>query len=91
MTVVAMCDSYAGVDTSVDVEFKGKGVRDVCSASMAMKLLSSAESVSLPFRLRVHVRAAYTPEEKPREVFVHPDDVKLDEEPTLFQQMLGKC
>lgn len=54
MTVVAMCDSYAGVDTSVDVEFK-----------------------------------AYTPEEKPREVFVHPDDVKLDEEPTLFQQMLG--
>lgn len=54
MTIVAMCDSYAGVDTSVDVEFK-----------------------------------VYTPEEKPREVFVHPEDVKLDEEPTLFQQMLG--
>lgn len=36
-------------------------------------------------------RAVYTPEEKPREVFVHPEDVKLDEEPTLFQQMLGTC
>lgn len=54
MTIVAMCDSYAGVDTAVDVEFR-----------------------------------VYTPEEKPREVFVHPEDVKLDEEPTLFQQMLG--
>ncbi|CDI75535.1 DnaJ domain-containing protein, putative [Eimeria praecox] len=54
MTVVASCDSYAGVDVTIDVEFR-----------------------------------AYTPEEKPREVFVHPEDVKLDEEPTLFQQMLG--
>ncbi|XP_026193906.1 dnaJ protein ERDJ2A [Cyclospora cayetanensis] len=54
MTVVALCDSYAGVDASIDVDFR-----------------------------------AYTPEEKPREVFVHPEDVKLDEEPTLFQQMLG--
>ncbi|CDJ50550.1 DnaJ domain-containing protein, putative [Eimeria brunetti] len=54
MTVVASCDSYAGVDVTIDVEFR-----------------------------------AFTPEEKPREVFVHPEDVKLDEEPTLFQQMLG--
>ncbi|CDJ40743.1 DnaJ domain-containing protein, putative [Eimeria tenella] len=54
MTVVALCDSYTGVDATIDVEFR-----------------------------------AYTPEEKPREVFVHPEDVKLDEEPTLFQQMLG--
>lgn len=91
MTVVAMCDSYAGVDTSVDVEFKGTGARNTRSASKAMKRFLSAESGSLPFRPTVHALAAYTPEEKPREVFVHPDDVKLDEEPTLFQQMLGKC
>ncbi|CDJ30631.1 DnaJ domain-containing protein, putative [Eimeria mitis] len=54
VTVVACCDSYAGVDVTIDAEFR-----------------------------------VYTPEEKPREVFVHPEDVKLDEEPTLFQQMLG--
>ncbi|KAL8450200.1 hypothetical protein Emag_003354 [Eimeria magna] len=56
LTLVAMCDSYDGLDTSIDVDY--------------------------------HV---YTPEQKPREVFVHPEDVKLDEEPTLFQQMLGRC
>ncbi|KAL8426439.1 hypothetical protein Efla_005493 [Eimeria flavescens] len=54
LTLVAVCDSYDGVDVSIDVDY--------------------------------HV---YTPEQKPREIFVHPEDVKLDEEPTLFQQMLG--
>ncbi|PFH33313.1 DnaJ family Sec63 protein [Besnoitia besnoiti] len=33
---------------------------------------------------------AYHPEEKPRPVWIHPEDLRLDEEPTLFQQMLGE-
>ncbi|EUD74247.1 translocation protein SEC63 [Plasmodium vinckei petteri] len=32
---------------------------------------------------------AYSPNEIKREIFVHPEDLELDNEPTLFQQMLG--
>ncbi|CBZ52854.1 DnaJ domain containing protein, related [Neospora caninum Liverpool] len=55
VTVLAICDSYAGCDCALELEFK-----------------------------------AYHPEEKPRPVWIHPEDLRLDEEPTLFQQMLGE-
>eukprot|EP00922_Rhytidocystis_sp_ex-Travisia-forbesii_P065614 GHVS01097471.1.p1 GENE.GHVS01097471.1~~GHVS01097471.1.p1 ORF type:complete len:664 (-),score=78.05 GHVS01097471.1:202-2193(-) len=55
LVVQAMCDSYAGIDVQLNVEYK-----------------ALAES-------EVH-----------REVFVHPEDEALDNEPTLFQQMLGQ-
>ncbi|KFH15279.1 DnaJ family Sec63 protein [Toxoplasma gondii MAS] len=55
VTVLAICDSYAGCDCTMELEFK-----------------------------------AYHPEEKPRPVWIHPEDLRLDEEPTLFQQMLGE-
>ncbi|VEV58948.1 translocation protein SEC63, putative [Plasmodium vinckei vinckei] len=32
---------------------------------------------------------AYSPTEIKREIFVHPEDLELDNEPTLFQQMIG--
>uniref|UniRef100_A0A8C9LHW9 DnaJ protein ERDJ2B-like n=1 Tax=Piliocolobus tephrosceles TaxID=591936 RepID=A0A8C9LHW9_9PRIM len=32
---------------------------------------------------------SYSPTEIKREIFVHPEDIELDNEPTLFQQMMG--
>lgn len=40
------------------------------------------KSIDLQFR-------AYSQTEIRREIFVHPEDIELDNEPTLFQQMLG--
>eukprot|EP00920_Eleutheroschizon_duboscqi_P014990 GHVT01034600.1.p1 GENE.GHVT01034600.1~~GHVT01034600.1.p1 ORF type:complete len:734 (+),score=170.09 GHVT01034600.1:165-2366(+) len=54
MELIALCDSYAGCDRVVKVEFK-----------------------------------ALTVAELPRPIYVHPEDMELDNEPTLFQQMLG--
>jgi len=50
-----MCDSYAGIDQSIDVEF-----------------------------------TVLNRNEASREVFVHPEDEALDNEPTLFQQIIGQ-
>lgn len=40
------------------------------------------KKIDVPFR-------AYSTAEIKREIFVHPEDIELDNEPTLFQQMLG--
>ncbi|GAW83395.1 translocation protein SEC63 [Plasmodium gonderi] len=40
------------------------------------------KKLDIPFR-------AYSQTEIKREIFVHPEDIELDNEPTLFQQMLG--
>lgn len=40
------------------------------------------QKVDIPFK-------AYSKTEIKREIFVHPEDIELDNEPTLFQQMLG--
>ncbi|CAA9990796.1 translocation protein SEC63, putative [Plasmodium knowlesi strain H] len=40
------------------------------------------KKLDLPFR-------AYSQTEIKREIFVHPEDIELDNEPTLFQQMIG--
>lgn len=51
----AMCDSYAGIDQKVELNF-----------------------------------TAYQEDEVKREVFVHPEDEELDQQPTLFQQFMGE-
>jgi len=51
----ALCDSYAGIDQKVDLNFN-----------------------------------AMQEEEVKREVFVHPEDEDLDNQPTLFQQFMGE-
>mmetsp|Transcript_55882 Transcript_55882/g.126069 ORF Transcript_55882/g.126069 Transcript_55882/m.126069 type:complete len:661 (-) Transcript_55882:238-2220(-) len=51
----ALCDSYAGIDQKVELNF-----------------------------------TAYQEEEVKREVFVHPEDEELDQQPTLFQQFMGE-
>lgn len=89
MTIVAMCDSYAGVDLAIDVEFKGMVNFPFFRLLMAVYGLRR-RGTAVSFWMSMDAFAVYTAEEKPREVFVHPEDVKLDEEPTLFQQMLGE-
>mmetsp|Transcript_7145 Transcript_7145/g.15476 ORF Transcript_7145/g.15476 Transcript_7145/m.15476 type:complete len:666 (-) Transcript_7145:84-2081(-) len=51
----ALCDSYAGLDQKVELNFM-----------------------------------AYQEHEVKREIFVHPEDVDLDQQPTLFQQFMGE-
>jgi len=51
----AVCDSYAGIDQKVDLNFN-----------------------------------ACNEEEVKREVFIHPEDEELDQQPTLFQQFMGE-
>eukprot|EP00386_Alphamonas_edax_P012390 GDKI01038725.1.p1 GENE.GDKI01038725.1~~GDKI01038725.1.p1 ORF type:complete len:642 (-),score=255.09 GDKI01038725.1:386-2311(-) len=55
MVVVAMCDSYLGLDKLAETEF----------------IVKSEEEVK-------------------REIYVHPEDIALDQEPTLFQQLMGQ-
>ncbi|SBS90360.1 translocation protein SEC63, putative (SEC63), partial [Plasmodium malariae] len=59
----------------------------VGNLSVSIFLLSDCyfgcdKKLDLPFR-------AYSSSEIKREIFVHPEDIELDNEPTLFQQMLG--
>lgn len=54
LSVLAMCDSYSGIDKTAKVEFE-----------------------------------SLDPDECERKIYVHPEDQKLDEHPTLFQQLLG--
>jgi len=56
LNLLIICDSYSGLDKSIDVDF----------IALAR---NEAES---------------------REVYVHPEDEALDNEPTLFQQMMGQ-
>mmetsp|Transcript_25406 Transcript_25406/g.67163 ORF Transcript_25406/g.67163 Transcript_25406/m.67163 type:complete len:663 (-) Transcript_25406:57-2045(-) len=55
LCLYALCDSYAGIDQKVDLNFN-----------------------------------AMSEEEVKREVFVHPEDEDLDNQPTLFQQFMGE-
>lgn len=55
LTLHALCDSYAGLDQKVELNFVG------CQE-----------------------------EEVKREVYVHPEDEELDQQPTLFQQFMGE-
>mmetsp|Transcript_111220 Transcript_111220/g.325308 ORF Transcript_111220/g.325308 Transcript_111220/m.325308 type:complete len:663 (-) Transcript_111220:139-2127(-) len=55
LTLHALCDSYAGLDQKVELNFTGM-----------------------------------QEEEVKREVFVHPEDEELDQQPTLFQQFMGE-
>mmetsp|Transcript_88360 Transcript_88360/g.274671 ORF Transcript_88360/g.274671 Transcript_88360/m.274671 type:complete len:667 (+) Transcript_88360:68-2068(+) len=55
LTLHALCDSYAGLDQKVELNFTG------CQE-----------------------------DEVKREVFVHPEDEELDQQPTLFQQFMGE-
>mmetsp|Transcript_27876 Transcript_27876/g.64977 ORF Transcript_27876/g.64977 Transcript_27876/m.64977 type:complete len:669 (-) Transcript_27876:109-2115(-) len=55
LTLHALCDSYAGIDQKVDLNFN-----------------------------------ACQEDEVKREVYVHPEDEELDQQPTLFQQFMGE-
>ncbi|CAD7933846.1 unnamed protein product [Amoebophrya sp. A120] len=55
LQVICMCDSYAGLDKTIKVEFD----------------------------------AILPEEDKERSIYVHPEDEKLDDCPTLFQQLVG--
>eukprot|EP00418_Pyrodinium_bahamense_P094728 CAMPEP_0179043790 /NCGR_PEP_ID=MMETSP0796-20121207/17343_1 /TAXON_ID=73915 /ORGANISM="Pyrodinium bahamense, Strain pbaha01" /LENGTH=667 /DNA_ID=CAMNT_0020740175 /DNA_START=153 /DNA_END=2156 /DNA_ORIENTATION=- len=55
LTLHALCDSYAGIDQKVELNFN-----------------------------------AFQEDEVKREVFVHPEDEELDQQPTLFQQFMGE-
>lgn len=70
--LIAMCDSYDGVDIIVDVVVNGR-----------------------TFTIQIHlifVVVSVLPRNKiKREIFVHPEDEALDNQPTLFQQMLGEA